>query len=511
MRLGFADRRLSLVLIAALTGACSTAPSTPPTTAPAGSFAASGSPAGSTGPDRPATLADAVRSTVSVDAIVAGLGQLQAIADANGGNRAAGTAGYDASAEYVAAELEKAGYTVERRPVAVTAFTQTAPSVLAISGGSTFDDLRDFKAMTYSASGDVTARVVALGWNPAAQPGDRNGLGCDPGNWASVPRGVIVLVQPAPCRRYDVVVAAQQAGAVAVVTSYPEWDRDAVRRPTLVSAQDIHIPVIGTTQAVGVALAAAAAAGTTVHVSTATSVAEVQSTNVIADSPWGDPAHIVMLGGHLDSVIDGPGINDNGSGTMTVLEIARAMARIAGSAPAEPQPGWKLRVAFWTGEEEGLFGSAAYANHLTAGDLAAIEAYLNFDMVGSPNGVRIVYQEANAPRAADEAVIAGLFGDALGLEGLAWQPAAIGAASDHFPIEQAGIPIGGLYSGANELKTAGEATTFGGTAGTPDDACYHLACDTTANVDATLLGQLARAAAWVVGRLSTGEVALGGS
>jgi Zn-dependent M28 family amino/carboxypeptidase len=505
--------RPSVVLAALLIAGCSTAPSMGPATiAPTPSATgAAGSPSPVASVAAGGPLADAVRRGISVDDIVADLGRLQAIADANGGTRAAGTPGHDASAEFVAGELEAAGYVVERQQVPITAFTQTAPSVIEITGGPTLEDVRDFKAMTFSAKGDVTGTVVALGFDRNTTPDAVSGLGCSAGDFAGVRAGAIVLVQPGPCRRHDVVVNAQSAGAVAVITSYVTWPRDAVRRPTLVTPGDIEVPVLGSTHAAGLALADAAEAGATVHVSTSTSTRQVQSVNVIAESPWGDPVHVVMLGGHLDSVIDGPGINDNGSGTMTVLEIARTLAEVARSRPAGEQPAWKVRVAFWTGEETGLFGSAAYANTLSAGDLVATEAYLNFDMVGSANGVRVVYQDPNAPKAADEAVIAALFSDALGLEQLAWQPESIGAASDHFPIQQAGIPIGGLYSGANELKTAEEATSFGGTAGAPDDACYHLACDTAANINPTLLGELARAAAWVVGKLAAGEVVLGTS
>jgi len=495
----------AFVAFACLMAGCGPAPTPSPTALGTlePTTAASAAP---TADARP--LAEALRAEISVDHIVADLGSLQAIADANGSTRAAGTPGHDASADFVAAQLAAAGFDVERQPVTVTAFDQTAPSVLTVTGGQAFEDIRDFKAMTFSPSGDVTAPVVALGWDAGAQPGDRNGRGCSAGDYASVPSGSIVLMQPGPCRRLDAVVAAQRAGVVAVVTTYVEWPRDAVRRPTLIDPEAIQIPVIGATHDVGRALAEAAADGSTVHVATSTSIRRVQSVNVIGESPWGDPASVVMLGGHLDSVIDGPGINDNGSGTMTVLEIARAIAALQQSRAAGSGPAWKVRVAFWTGEETGLFGSAAWANSLTADDVAATRAYLNFDMLGSPNGVRVIYAEQDVPHPEEEAAIAGLFSDALGVEGLDWQPERVGAASDHYPLEQAGIPIGGLYSGASELKSDEEAALFGGTAGAPADACYHLGCDTAANVDADWLGQLARAAAWVVGRLASGEVAL---
>jgi Zn-dependent M28 family amino/carboxypeptidase len=225
--------------------------------------------------------------------------------------------------------------------------------------------------------------------------------------------------------------------------------------------------------------------------------------NVVAETPGGDADHVVMLGGHLDSVVDGPGINDNASGTMTVLEIARELARLQpDGAP------WKVRVGFWTGEETGLHGSSDYVGKLEFEDVAAIEAYLNFDMLGSPNGVRHVYDGTIASRPTAGAFVQGLFTQALDQAGLTWDLVEVGGASDHFSFDQLGIPVGGLFSGANELKTPEQATRFGGTEGQPNDPCYHLLCDTTANIDRTLLEQLARAAAWATGELASGEVGI---
>ena len=440
--------------------------------------------------------------------ILADLDRLQSIATASGGTRAAGTPGHQASVDFVAGELRAAGYDVRLEPVDTPVFVQTGPSELQITspGAPTFEDVRDYKAMTFSASGDVTAKVFALGFDPTAQPGARSGRGCDVADWADVPKGTIVLVQPGLCRRHDVVVNAQAAGVVAVITSYVEWPRDAVLRPTLVEPADIHIPVVGTTGAVGLALDDAAANGTTVHVATHAQSDHRSSINVLGETVGGDPDNVVMLGGHLDSVFDGPGINDNGSGTMTVLEIARELARLAAADPASVR--WRVRVAFWTGEELGLYGSAAYARTLQDSAGGPIRAYLNFDMLGSPNGVRVVYDGTATTHPTEGTAITHLFTTALDAAGLAWELESIGAASDHFPLDQAGVPIGGLYSGANELMSAEQAATFGGTAGQPMDACYHLACDTRANVDAVLLEEMARAAAWVTGALASGAISL---
>src|SRR6185436_2677925 len=144
----------------------------------------------------------------------------------------------------------------------------------------------------------------------------------------------------------------------AVVTAYPEWVRDHVLRPTLVTPEDIRIPMLGATHAVGLALAQASVDGAEVEIGVDASSARRDSPNVVAELPGGDDDHVLLLGGHLDSVIDGPGINDNGSGTMLVLELARALARV--TADGGQAPGWKVRVAFFTAEEIGLVGSLDY-------------------------------------------------------------------------------------------------------------------------------------------------------
>jgi Peptidase family M28 len=494
------QRRLAIAIVVSIAfGACQSVPT----------------PTASTRPSAPSSIsaaagesANALRDAVDIDSIMADLQRLQSIADEHGGTRHAGSDGHEASASFVADELRAAGYDVELQPVTLPVFVQTGPSVLQImaDGATALEDIHDFKAMTFSASGDVTANIYALGFDPTAKPGDRNGRGCDALDWAAVPSGVIVLAQPGPCRRLDVVLRAQAAGVVALVTSYADWPRDGVLRPTLVTPADVHIPVIGTTPAAGLVLYDASMQGQRVHVVTATLTEQRTSMNVIGETPDGDPGRVVMLGGHLDSVIDGPGINDNGSGTMTVLEIARELAAL-GRADAPTRPTWKVRVAFWTGEEIGLYGSATYARALNRESAGRIQAYLNFDMLGSPNGIRVIYDDGttNPPGGA---VIADLLQQALESESLAWEKEFIGAVSDHYPLEQAGVPTGGLYSGANEVKSPTQESRYGGTAGLPNDACYHLACDTIDNVDQAWLEQMARAAAWVVGALASGTVDL---
>ena len=201
-----------------------------PSTAPSGTVQAS-SPGASTSALPPATtgsgaqLADALRDAISVDDILADLGRLDAIATANDGHRAAGRPGHEQSAELVAEGAAPPATRSASCRRCFTAFSQDAPSVPEIQGEGApqLADIRDYKAMLLSPSGDVTAEVFALGFDPAAQPGDRNGIGCEPADWSFVPAGVIAFVQPGACRRRDVLLNAQAAGVVALVTSYPEW------------------------------------------------------------------------------------------------------------------------------------------------------------------------------------------------------------------------------------------------------------------------------------------------
>ena len=106
---------------------------------------------------------------------------------------------------------------------------------------------------------------------------------------------------------------------------------------------------------------------------------------MIADSKKGDAEKTIVVGAHLDSVIEGPGINDNGSGSSTILEIAEELSDL-GTKPRQ-----KLRFAFWGAEESGLLGSEHYVNTLTVDQQNELYANLNFDMFGSPNYVRFVY------------------------------------------------------------------------------------------------------------------------
>jgi Zn-dependent M28 family amino/carboxypeptidase len=149
------------------------------------------------------------------------------------------------------------------------------------------------------------------------------------------------------------------------------------------------IPVIGISFADGETLYKETQAGTvTARVATSTENDPNRKTqNIIADSPKGKKGQNIVVGAHLDSVTAGPGINDNGSGSATILEIAEQLAKLGYTKKLQRQ----VRFAFWGAEELGLLGSQYYVDSLTNTQRAKIYANLNFDMLGSPNYVRFVY------------------------------------------------------------------------------------------------------------------------
>ncbi|OWA15750.1 peptidase M28 [Streptomyces sp. CS159] len=211
--------------------------------------------------------------------------------------------------------------------------------------------------------------------------------------------------------------------------------------------------------------------------------------NLIADWPGGDANQVVMAGSHLDSVTSGPGINDNGSGSSAVLETALAVAR------SGYQPTKHLRFAWWGAEELGLVGSRSYVNSLGSAERAKISGYLNFDMIGSPNPGYFVYD--------DDPTIEKTFKDYFAGLGISTEIETEGdGRSDHAPFKNAGVPVGGLFSGADYRKTSAQAAKWGGTAGRPFDPCYHSSCDTTANIDDTALDHNSDAIAYAVWELS---------
>ncbi|WP_328469396.1 M28 family metallopeptidase [Actinoplanes sp. NBC_00393] len=224
--------------------------------------------------------------------------------------------------------------------------------------------------------------------------------------------------------------------------------------------------------------------------------------NLLADWPGGDTSDTLMIGGHLDSVTSGPGINDNGSGSAAILEVALQVAR------SGFQPDRHLRFAWWGAEELGLRGSTAYVNSLTTAQRSAITGYLNFDMVGSPNAGYFLYDGDNSdgtgagPGPAGSAEIEQTLAAYFTSIGVPTRGTDFDGRSDYGPFIRAGIPAGGTFTGAEGTKTAAQVQLWGGTTGR-FDPCYHASCDTLTNINDTALDRNADAIAYAVWNLAS--------
>ncbi|NLU69851.1 M28 family peptidase [Streptomyces sp. HNM0574] len=211
--------------------------------------------------------------------------------------------------------------------------------------------------------------------------------------------------------------------------------------------------------------------------------------NLIADWPGGDENKTVMTGAHLDSVGEGAGINDNGSGSAGILETALAVA------DADLKPTKHLRFGWWGAEEEGLVGSQAYVDSLGKDGASKIDTYLNFDMIGSPNAGHFVYQ--------DDAAVEKVFKDYFTKKDVETEASEeTNGRSDHASFKAAGVTVGGTFTGAGETKTEEQAKKWGGTAGEPYDKCYHSQCDDSGNIDEKALDLHSDAIAHAVWELS---------
>jgi aminopeptidase S len=213
--------------------------------------------------------------------------------------------------------------------------------------------------------------------------------------------------------------------------------------------------------------------------------------NLIADWPGGDPNNVLMLGGHLDSVSSGPGINDNGTGSAGLLEVALTVSRLS-FAPQK-----HIRFGWWGAEELGLVGSNHYVNNLPTTERSKLKGYLNFDMIGSPNPGYFVYSASGQPTGSLQ-----LQQTLQAAFSVPTELTSVGGRSDHAAFARAGIPIGGTFTGAEVIKTAAQAQKWGGTSGVAFDRCYHRSCDTITNVNATALDRNSDAIAYALWTLA---------
>jgi Zn-dependent M28 family amino/carboxypeptidase len=468
-----------------------------------------------------------LQEAVEVDDIMEHLKALQKIADRSGGNRAikpieyTGPNGDKETRKYIMSVLKKAGLRPREEAFTFNHFHEATPTILELKSplpssvtedgsgnyknGDPGDESAQYAIVQDSGNGDLNSGngdpiaplqavdgiVIppASGTNPS-----QSTSGCEPANFSNFVAGNIALIQRGLCTFALKVDNAIAAGAKGVIlfNEGNNPDRINLAGGTLQKGTAVSIPVIITNFFVGKELYEKLA-GTDQVIARMKTDAEylpTKTANIFAETR-GRPDHVVMIGAHLDSVEDGPGINDNGSGVATLLEIAKGIQKL------KIKPFNQVRFAFWGAEEAGQEGSTNYLDKLALADetngineVGKIALYLNADMLGSPNYVPSVYSSAlrppftlpappPVPNSIDiENVLVDYF------NGIGSPPKLLpyDIRSDYSAFLQYEKPFAAITSGFDGKKSADEAVLFGGVAGAVYDACYHKACDTIQNV-----------------------------
>ncbi|CZT02086.1 related to aminopeptidase Y precursor, vacuolar [Rhynchosporium agropyri] len=401
------------------------------------------------------------------------LWNLNQIAKKNGGNRAFGLPGYKASSDYVLERVQ-------------TRFGDQFDTSLQYFN-HTFEQTNDISVT--GPDGEDVAVITLLYNNATPLPGgvtaplidtpvdDVLGSACTAAQWEGInPTGKLVLIKRGTCAISEKLKLAKNFGALGVILYH---NLEGTPNSATLSAENIGLiaPVGVIAKSVGEAWKARLAAGEALTVTLLVdSVFETrESWNIFSETKEGDPHNVVMLGAHLDSVQAGPGINDDGSGTSGILEILSAFRHYKGFKN-------KVRFAWWGAEESGLIGSLYYTSHLTEQEADKIRFYFNYDMIGSPFPVWAVYKGDNAGDAPGAQILL----DYLVAKGKPAYYGSFGTGSDYVGFLQLGIPSSGLFSGA----------------GAPTDPCYHLACDTTSNINAEALTLNSKAAGWAAAKFA---------
>jgi Zn-dependent M28 family amino/carboxypeptidase len=401
-------------------------------------------------------------AAVDVRNVMDHLKELQKIADQNNGNRAAGTRGHEESANYVAQKLLAANYDVKLETIQFLKFIKHSAAISF--NGAALEEHKDFQIMMFSGAASTTAKLVGVDLKPGL--GNTSTSGCEMDDFKNFPQGAIAVIQRGGCIFQPKTENAQAAGAsgVIILNQGNTADRMDIMGGNLSEGDGIKIPVFTVSYEMGMKLASDVNNFATL--TTDTTITARHSMNVIAETRTGDADKVIMVGAHLDSVDEGPGINDNGSGVAAVLEIAIQMKN-AGLKN-------KIRFGWFSGEEIGLIGSNRYVESLSDTQKKQITHYINIDMLASPNYKYSVL--------AGDATLAKAFKESFTSMGLPVADVEMNGRSDYAAFDEAGILVGGLDTGAEEIKTTDEAALFGGQAGVAFDACYHQACDTIDNI-----------------------------
>ena len=403
--------------------------------------------------------ARALADAVTLDGAVKHLEAFQDIANRNGGNRALGSPGYEQSVEYAEKVLREAGYNPVRQEFS-TAVWSASKVVVQAAGAPVKAAALSFSGAT---QGTVTAKAVVTGTQ-----------GCSAADLEKVTEGSIAVVQRGKCTFGEKYKAAAAKGVKAlVITNNQAGDW---KGGTLGLDDGASIAVVG------VAQDAPIADGQDLTLTVDAKTEKAKTWNILAETTKGDDANVQMVGAHLDGVTEGPGINDNGTGSAAVLETA---AKLGAGADVKN----KVRFALWGAEEEGLVGSEHYVSELSEDQAAKIKRYLNFDMLGSPNGGYFTFDGDGSSKLdggagpAGSGVIEQVFRNYFAWRNVPVEASAFDGRSDYGPFKEVGIASGGMDTGADGKKTEEQQRQWGGTVGDIFDPNYHSPRDTIENVN----------------------------
>ncbi len=450
----------TLVLACALAG-CAAPKSLPPTAAP--------------------DLSRDLAAKVTGDGMFAHLRALQTVADSNGGNRATGTPGYDASLDYVVKALKAKGFEVTTPEFQRLYTVSEGKPTLTVAGRS------------YSVD-QASLLVQTPPGGLAGPPSD----GCAVADYPpALPDNAIAVVDDTGCSVVDKHNSAVAKGAAGLIVISAAPDRGSSANlfgPGYYNQLKVPVAVVGASGA-----AALARTNAPIRLVLDTENIQIKSRNVLAQTKTGTPDEVVMVGARLDSPPGSPGINSAGSGVAAVLETALQLGPLPPVTNA-------VRFAFWG---DGINGAMDYVFGMDSEQLNSIALYLNFDMLGSPNagyftddgdqsglpgtGVR----SADVPEgsAAIERTLAGY----LNLAGKRPADMPLSIRSDYHPFLVAGVPIGGMTTGASQTKTTVQARLWGGQAGVAFDPEYLSVGDTIDNINRQALEVMGSGVAFAVG------------
>ncbi|EDU46237.1 leupeptin-inactivating enzyme 1 precursor [Pyrenophora tritici-repentis] len=418
-------------------------------------------------------VSEAIQAEIKTEKLMGNLEAFDDIAKANGGNRAFGLPGYAASVDYMLAKTQNTHFKT---------WTQDFPALF-----------NQISSISFSVS-NTSYRVIGLSYSPSTTSegltlplvlGASGPEGCTNEAYENLDvAGKIVLVQRGSCPDGTTLAGRMKPAAAAGASAVIIYASDTanVTGGTLSNPNPAYVSTgyINLSDAEPLVARLQAGEAVTAYFQQTQTVETRITQNVFTETKDGDPTNVIMLGAHLDSVQAGAGINDDGSGSTLILEIAKALRRFNVKN--------KVRFAWWGAEENGLLGSKYYTQNLLPSEANNILTYLNFDMVS--RGYFGVFDgdgsSFNLSGAAGSAAIEQLFVKHFEKEGVPVTPARFTGGSDYQSFMNIGKPVGGLHTGT----------------GVAQDPCYHQACDTIDNPNPETLTINAKAAAHVLSILA---------